>query len=219
MARQVKGNQATGKRSYDSTLRREQAGRNRQAMLEAGRALFLEHGYAGTTMKMVAAEAGVSMQSVYQVFANKPGLVKALVDVAIVGDDQPIPLMEREFVQGNMAEPDPRKKLTSYGAHLAVVGPRVHPIALIVRDAAAADPTAGEVWQQMQEERLTGMTHFARHLRAGKYLRTGVSEAEARDVLWTYNSAELWDLLVHQRRWTAKRYGQWIGSQLIAALL
>ena len=181
--------------------------------------LFLEHGYAATTMKMVAAEARVSTQSVYQVFGNKPGLVKALFDVAIVGDDQPIPMMEREFVQGNMAEPDPRKKLISYGAHLAEIGPRVQPISLIVRDAAAADATAGEVWQQMQEERLTGMTHFARHLRSGKYLRAGVSEAEARDVLWTHNSTELWDLLVNQRRWTAKRYGQWIGNQLIAALL
>ena len=207
------------KRAYDASRRREQALRNRQTMLDAGRTLFLEHGYAGTTVKMVAAEARVSTQSVYQVFGNKPGLVKALVDVAIVGDDEPIPLMEREFVRANMAEPDPRKKLIDYGAHLAEVGPRVNPIALVVRDAAAGDATAAEVWQQMQEERLTGMTHFARHLRAGKHLRAGLSEAEARDVLWTHNSAELWDLLVNQRRWAPERYGTWVGRQLIAALL
>ena len=173
MSEDVKGEPVKGKRAYDASRRREHALRNRQAMLDAARTLFIAHGYAATTMKMVAAEARVSPQSVYQVFGNKPGLVKALFDVAIVGDDQPIPLMERDFVQGNMAEPDPRKKLISYGAHLAEIGPRVQPISLIVRDAAAADVTAGEVWQQMQEERLTGMTHFARHLRSGKYLRGG----------------------------------------------
>src|SRR5438105_2248242 len=94
------------KRAYDGTRRREQAGRTRAATLDAGRRLFLEHGYANTTIAMVADAADVAVQTVYKAFSNKPGLVKAIVDVAIVGDDEPIPLMEREFVQRNMAEPD-----------------------------------------------------------------------------------------------------------------
>jgi AcrR family transcriptional regulator len=188
-------------------------------MLDAGRRLFLEHGYAGTTVGMVADEAGVAVQTVYKAFRNKPGLVKALVDVAIVGDDEPVPLMEREFVRTNMAEPDPAKKLRDFGVHLADVAPRVNALALVVRDAAAADPSAAEVWQQMQTERLTGMTAFAHHLRAEKHLRAGVSVDIARDVLWTHSSTELWDLLVNQRRWTLKHYGRWIGDQLVAALL
>jgi len=215
----VKEKPVKEKRSYDASGRQEQARRNRLAMLDAGRELFLEHGYAATTMKMVATQARVSTQSVYQVFGNKPGLVKALVDVAIVGDDEPIPMMEREFVQRNMAEPDGTKKLLDYGEHLEHVSPRVNPIALVVRDAAAADPAAGDVWNEMQAERLTGMTHFARHLRSGKYLRTGVSEPEARDVLWTFSSLEIWDLLVRQRNWPARKYGRWVGDQLVAALL
>ena len=76
------------KRAYDASRRREQALRNRQAMLDAGRALFLEHGFAATTIKMVAAQARVSTQSLYQVFGNKPGLVKAL------GLQQPITQLE-----------------------------------------------------------------------------------------------------------------------------
>ncbi len=207
------------RRPYDGSRRREQAVRTRAATLDAGRRLFLEHGYAHTTIAMVAEEAGVAVQTVYKAFANKPGLVKALVDVAIVGDDEPVPLMEREFVQRNMAEPDPRKKLSDYGEHLAGVAPRVNPLRLIVRDAAADDPGAAEVWEQMQAERLTGMTHFAQHLRAGHHLRRGVSAAEARDVLWTHNSVELWDLLVRQREWTNARFGRWVGRQLVAALL
>jgi AcrR family transcriptional regulator len=207
------------KRAYDASRRQEQARANRLAVLDAARALFLEHGYAQTTMKMVAREARLSTQSVYQVFGNKPGLVKALIDVAVVGDDEPIPMMERQFVRGNMAEPDPAKKLRDYGAHLAEVAPRVNPVMVVLRDAAAADAAAAEVWEQTRRERLTGMTHFAAHMEAERFLRDGVSEAEARDVLWTFSSFELWDLLVRQRRWSTRRYGRWVGEQLVAALL
>jgi AcrR family transcriptional regulator len=207
------------KRRYHAPRRTEQARQSRAAMLDAARRLFLEHGYAATTIGMVAEEAGVSTQTVYKVFENKPGLMKSVVDVAVVGDDEPVPMMEREFVQRNMAERDPVKKLRDYGAHVADIGPRVNSLSLLVRDAAAADPAAAEIWDQMQDERLTGMTYFARHLREGGYLRSGVSVNEARDVLWAHNSVELWDLLVHQRGWSAKRYGRWIGDQLVAALL
>ena len=207
------------RRTYDASRRREQARHNRAAILDAARDRFLELGYGGTTMGAVAADAGVSVETVYKAFANKAGLVKALFDVAIVGDDEPVPLMEREFVQRNIAEPDPRRKLAAYGAHLAVTVPRAGPIQLVVRAAAGADTGAAEVWEQLQQERLTGMTAFAHHLDEGGYLRAGVSRATARDVLWVHNSVELWDLLVNQRGWSNTRYGTWIGEQLIAALL
>ena len=66
---------------------------------------------------------------------------------------------------------------------------------------------------------MVGMTAFAQHLRDSGHLRDGVSWQEARDVLWTHNSVELWDLLVRQRGWSTKRYGKWMGRQLVAALL
>jgi hypothetical protein len=75
------------------------------------------------------------------------------------------------------------------------------------------------VYAQLQAERLTGMTAFATHLHDGGHLRVDVSMQEARDVLWTYNSVELWDLLVNQRAWSNQRYGRWVGRQLLAALL
>ena len=112
-------------------------------MLEAARRLFLQHGYATTTVGVVAAEAGVSVETVYKAFANKAGLVKAVFDVAVAGDDEPIPLLQREFVRANMAEPDPRKKLLAYGEHMTKVAPATCPIQLVVRAAAATDPGVG----------------------------------------------------------------------------
>lgn len=207
------------RRAYRSPLRDDQARETRRAVLDAARRLFLEHGYAETKISAIAQEAAVSVETVYKAFANKAGLVKAVFDVAVAGDDEPIPVLQREFVRKNVAEPDPRKKLVAYGDHLAAVAPQIGPIQLVVREAAAGDPGAERVWQQLQAERLSGMSVFAGHLCAGGHLRRGVSESQARDVLWVHNSVELWDLLVNQRKWTNERYGRWIAQQLIGALL
>ncbi len=207
------------RRRYDSSRRQEQAGENRRAVLEAAHRMFLERGYAATTMGAIAAAAGVSVETVYKAFGNKPGLVKAVVDVAIVGDDEPVPMLQRDRVRRMEAEPDPRRKLAMYGEHLADSAPRRVPLELLVRAAAASDAGAAGVWDQLEAERLTGMAFFARHLHEGGYLRPGVSVEEARDVLWTYNSAEVYELLVMRRDWTPQRYGRWIAGALSAALL
>lgn len=212
-------NAVNPRRPYDSSRRQAQADRNRATVLAAARRLFLDLGYAGTTVAAVAAAAGVSVETVYKAFGNKPGLVKAVFDVAIVGDLEPVPLMEREFVRRNIAEPDPRKKLLDYGGHLAGVSARISPVLLIIRDAATSDAGAAGVWADLQQERLTGMTAFAGHLHEGGHLRPGVSAEEARDVLWAHTSVELWDLLVRQRGWSQERFGGWVAGQLIAALL
>jgi AcrR family transcriptional regulator len=207
------------RREYDSSRRRAQARATRRGILDAARTTFLEQGYAASTLSSIARDAGVSVESVYKLFGNKPGLAKAVFDVDVVGDDEPVAMMQREFVRRNMAEPDPRQKLLDYGVHMAEVSPRIGPLLLVVRDAAASDAGAADLWRQLQAERLTGMTAFAGHLAAGGHLRPDVSADEARDVLWTHNSVELWDLLVKQREWTNERYGAWHGRQLIAALL
>ncbi|HEX2236594.1 MAG TPA: TetR family transcriptional regulator [Actinomycetota bacterium] len=170
-------------------------------------------------MAAVAAGAGVSVETVYKAFRNKAGLLKAVFDVAIVGDDDPVPMLQRDMVRRIKAEPDPRRKLSIYGEHLARAGPRAAAVQLLVRDAAASDVEAASVWDQMLAERLEGMTHFARDLAQEDHLRDGVSFEEARDVLWTLNSVELYELLVLRRGWTNARYGRWIADAMIAALL
>lgn len=208
-----------GPRRYDSTRRQEQARENRRAVLEAARHLFLDRGYAATTVGAIAAAAGVSVETLYKAFGNKPGLVKAVVDVAIVGDDEPVPMLERDRVRRMEAETDPRRKLAMYGEHLAESAPRRVPVELLVRAAAASDAGAAGVWDQLEAERLTGMGFFARHLDAGGHLRRDVSVDEATDVLWTYNSAGVYEMLVMRRGWAPERYGSWVADALAAALL
>jgi AcrR family transcriptional regulator len=207
------------KRTYDATRRREVARHSRRTVLDAAQRLFLERGFAATTMIDVAEAAGVSTKNIYKVFGNKVGLAKAVFDLAIAGDDEPVPMVERASLMKVRAEPDPRRMMMFYGEHLAAVSPRHVPFQLVILDAAANDSEAAKVWKQLQAERLRGMAMFANSLAAGGHLRHDVTATEARDTLWTYNSAELYRLLVIERRWSAKRYGRWIATALTAALL
>ena len=207
------------KRRYDSTRRQAQARETRRAVLAAAKTLFLDRGYAGTTIAQVARIAGVSTETVYKSFNNKAGLVKAVFDVSMAGDDEPVPMLQREGAARLRNEPDPRRKLRMYGEHLGVTGPRVGPLQLLIRAAGAVDADAARVWDAMVNERLVGMTALAQHLKDERHLSPDLSVDDARDILWTYNSVELFDLLVLQRGWSPEGYGRWIGEALIAALL
>jgi AcrR family transcriptional regulator len=207
------------RRRYDSTRRQEEARKTRRAILAAARDSFLDLGYAKTTIAAVAREASVSVETIYKAFGSKPRLAKAVFDVAIVGDDEPIPMLQREMVVRIEAEPDPRRKFLIYGEHLATAGPRAGELQLVLRDAAATDPEVARLWESMLEERLLGMSAFARHLFEGGHLRDEITFETARDVLWTYNSVEMYDLLVLKRGWEPDVFGRWIAEAMIAALL
>jgi len=99
------------------------------------------------------------------------------------------------------------------------VAPRVAPVLLLVRDAAASDPELAKLQQEMDAARLTRMAHNARTLRDAGHLRKGVTLEAATDVLWTYSSPELYELLIIRRGWSIERYGRFVAEAMIAALL
>jgi AcrR family transcriptional regulator len=204
-------------RRYDASGRQRQAGRSRAAILAAARDCFLSSGFRGTTIAEVAAAGNVSTQQVYKLFGNKAGLVKAVFDVAIAGDDEPIAMIDRGALSDVRDEPDPHAKLRRYGEFVAETAPRHVPIQLLIRAAADTDAEAAALWDKLSQERLHGMTMFARDL--GPHLRDGVTVEHARDLLWSTNSPELWHLLVTQRGWTPDKFGQHLTDTLTAALL
>lgn len=206
-------------RRYDGTRRQEQALENRRRILAAASELFRTVGYADTAMPEVAKAAGVSVQTVYKAFANKATLLKAVFDVSVAGDDEPIPVAERDFIAAIQAEPDAARKISMYLTHLAEIAPKVTPVQLLARDAAAADRAAAEVWAQMRQEMLTAMTYFAADLMATGQVRAGLSADDVRDILWTFHGPEQYDLLVVQRGWDPSRYGEFLQETVIAAVL
>ena len=206
-----------GRRPYDSRARREQAARNRDTALDAAERLFLERGYAGTSIASIAQEAGLSVQTIYKVFGSKSGVVKAIYFRGLLGkgDD---PAYERSDAMRER-EVDPRKIMRQWGALTTEVASVVSPIRLLMRSAAIADPEMAALLRETDEDRLDRMRHHARFLKERGYLRAGVTLAEATDVLWTCTSVEIYDLLVVQRDWAPPRFAGFVANFMIATLL
>ena len=205
------------RRRYDASGRQEQARLARARVLAVARDQFLADGYSATTVPGIARAAGVSAQGVYKAFGSKAALVKAVFDVAIAGDDEPLTMLERESLSRVREEADPYTKLELYAQFVGDTAPRHAPIQLLIRAAAAADADAAQVWAQLSAERLTGMTMFARDL--SPHLRAGVTTDNARDILWAHSSVELWELLVTQRRWSTRQHADHLARTLTHTLL
>ena len=205
------------KRRYDSTGRQAQARRNRQAILDAAQRQFLEGGYAATTIAAVAAEAGVSVETVYKAFGGKPGLVRAIYDRGLVGPE-PVPAYRRAD-EMRERETDPRAIMRTWGTIASEVSSVVSPIERRVRAAAASDHDMAALLQAHNDLRERRARHHARFLKERGYLREGVSVAQATDILWTCTSDELYDLLVTQRGWSPPRFARFLADFMINALL
>jgi AcrR family transcriptional regulator len=205
------------KRRYDSSGRQAQARRNRQVILDAAQRHFLEGGYAATTIAAIAAEAGVSVETIYKAFGGKPGLVRAIYDRGLVGQ-QPVPAYQRAD-EMRERETDPRAIMRNWGTIASEVSSLVSPIARLVRAAAASDPDMAALLGANNDVREQRARHHARFLKRRGYLREGVSVAQATDIIWTCTSDELYDLLVTQRGWSAPQYGRFLADYMIATLL
>jgi AcrR family transcriptional regulator len=205
------------KRRYDSPRRAEQARQTRAAVIDAAQRLFLRDGFAATTIAAIAAEARVSAETVYKAFGGKPGLVRAICETALAGAG-PVPAETRSD-DLQMTESDPRAIIRGWGRLTAEVAPRVSPILLLLRAAAATDPEMAGLRDEMDASRLRRMTRNARNLADAGHLRDGITLEQAGEVLWTFSSPELYELLVLHRGWQARRYGAFIADAMIAALL
>ncbi|HEY5277376.1 MAG TPA: TetR/AcrR family transcriptional regulator [Coriobacteriia bacterium] len=204
-------------RSYDNSAR-TQASRARQAqVLTAARTLFLERGYVRTTMQAIADEAGVALDTVYELVGRKPDMFRLLIETAISGGDQAVAADDRDYVQRIRAEGTAQGKLRVYAEALPAIMSRLAPLVMVVQAAASAEPALGDLWHEIAERRATNMGRFAAEL--GDTGQLAIPVEEAADIIWATNSPELYALLVHQRGWTAERYGRWLAESWERMLL
>jgi AcrR family transcriptional regulator len=207
------------KRRYDSTRRQAQARETRQQILAAARVLFIAHGFAGTTMEAVAQEAGVAVETVYTAFKSKRTLLARLVDRAVGGDDEPIHILDRPGPQQVKSEPDQRRQLQLFASDMAQIMERVGPLFGVMRGAATTEPEIAALLERLLSARHENIGAFVRWLEHNGPLRSGLSEGEATDTVWTVTSAEVHHLLTVDRGWSRERYIQWLGDTLVLVLL
>lgn len=200
------------RRTYDATGRRQAAESTRRSILEAARRLFLERGYAATTMPAIARAAGVALDTVYAAVGRKPALFRLLVELAISGAQDPVPAEARDYVRAIRAEPEAGRKLEIYAAALPALHERLAPLFLVLQAAAPLDADLRSLWREISQRRAANMRLLARDLEATGGLREDLPVDAVADVIWSTNSPELYLLLVQQRGWSPERYQRWLAE-------
>lgn len=204
-------------RRYDSSARRARAEQKRAEILKVATDRFLRDGYAATTLSGIAGEAGVSVETIHKAFGGKAGLVRRLWRKGLEGAG-PVPA-ERRSDAIRAATTDPRELIRAWGRFVSELSPHGAPIVLLIRSAAETDPQMAALLAETEQQRLERMEENARTLYERGQLRAGVTLERARDVLWTYSAAELYELLVQKRGWSPEEHGQFVATGMIAALL
>jgi len=207
------------RRRYESPLRREQALQTRRAILDAAEDLFTDRGYTATAMPAIADRARVALKTVYLTFGTKAGVLHALWDVRLGGDDQPVPVVDRPWYRQLLQADDPQVLLRTAARQSRKTKDRAGHVMRIVRHAAVTDPAISDLWQRIETEFRAVLRGFAERLDELGALAAGVDPTTATDILWTLNHPDTWFLLVHRCAWTADQYEQWVGDTLLAQLL
>jgi AcrR family transcriptional regulator len=191
----------------------------RRSVITAARSLFLERGYASTTIAAISELAQVPEPTVYRLFSSKLGILKELLDVSIAGDDEPVAVQERPNVAALLDEPDTRRVLAGLASVTTQINLRTNDLYSMLSRAADSDTGAAVLVGTLREQREHGQGEIVRALHRRHRLRTGLSARDAADIVHALMSPEVYRLLVTDRGWTADRYQQWMAATLAQQLL
>jgi AcrR family transcriptional regulator len=213
MSREVK----TPRRKYHSPLRAEQAEQTRRRILEAAFRLFVERGYAATTVATVAENAGVSPETIYLSLGGKRGLLQGVIEMAIAGEVDP-PTFENEWWAAVDQLPSASQRLGRMVEYSCQILARTRPIHVVIRGAADKEAFAAALGKRLLHERLTNQTERIRRY-LGQDLKPGLSMDEAGQRYCALTSPELYHTLTVEFGWTAEQHEQWLTDLLGTELL
>ncbi len=208
------------KKEPTPTLRRAEKMRlTRRRIVAAAADLFLDQGYGATTLQQVATRAGVAVQTVYFHFGNKATLLKEALDVAAVGDDEPVALLDRPWFQEMTAEPDPVRVIELWMVGGRAIMERVAPLLAVVRGTVGTDPDLAAQWDVNEDQRRTAYRALADLLGGRNALRRGLTVEEAADLAFLIASAENYVIATDTLGWAPERWRRTTASLLAQALL
>ena len=207
-----------GKRPYRSDRRTEQAEETRRRILDAAGRVFVDKGFGGTTIESVAREAAVSAPTVYATFRNKRRLLAETVRHAVRGGGR-LPLLDQEGPQAVRDAGDQARQLHLFARDITDILERVGPLMGVLGAAAAQEPEIAELRDRLQDARLANHRTMIGWLTRNGPLREGLTDAAAADLSWTLASPDVHQLLRRDRRWSKKRFAEWLEGALARLLL
>lgn len=209
-----------GKRVYVSNLRDEQARQTRRQIVAAAGRLYAAQGFAATTVDAIAEAAGVSRKTVFTSVGGKVALLKLAYDYAMVGDDEPIPMIEREVLRAVIAEPDPYEQMRMFAEHVTDTNERTCALWLALRGAAEVDVEARSLFDRWERQRLDSMRSGpVADLAAKGALRPDLTHDEAAALFWLLIDPTLYGRLVDYAGWSRDRFRDWLREQFLNQIL
>jgi AcrR family transcriptional regulator len=205
-------------RRYDTVRRSLGAQGTRQKILDSATKRFVSRGYAGTTMRAVAADAGVSLPTVESIFGTKPRLLKAAIDVAIAGDDAPVAMLKRPWAVAAEAEVSAFGFVSRFARALREAAVRSAGLIEVAHEAARTDGEIAHLDRRLAKQRATTVAWVVDGLRHRASLRTNISRQAAIDSLWILMDPAVYTRLTGDRRWSSARYETWfveVGMRII----
>ena len=193
--------------------------RTKASVVDAARGLFDERGYAATTIEAISERSDTPQATIYRLFSSKLGILKAVIDVAIVGDDEDVAMADRPQVRELLADLDAHQRLAQFAALLRDLMARTAPVHRLLADAARSDPDAATLLAEIAHQRQEGQRRVARSLARSGALRAGLRERDAADIIHALASPEVYGLLVLDRGWSGERYERWMADTLRQQLL
>ncbi|MCU1451155.1 MAG: ttgR 2 [Acidimicrobiales bacterium] len=206
-----------GTRKYSSAVRDEQAARTRTRILDAASELFLERGYARTTVQDIADLAGVARDTIHAVFGNKARVLTALIDVRLVPDGSVANVTHRPDAQAVRDEVDQRRQIELFARFITGISTQLRPVFEILRTASAVEPEMANVFEEMDRFRMKNMQTYAKWIAAHGPLR--VSTKRAGEIIWALASPDVGRMLCDELGWTQTQHAQWLSDTLIRTLL
>jgi hypothetical protein len=160
----------------------------------------------------------VSAKTVYDAFGTKPGVLRAVWDLALKGDTDAAPVAVRPWYIAALEEPDPRKTLKLVAHNSVVVKQRIGPILRVIRDAAAVDRDGEALWALINADFHANQRVIVESLANRRALRRGLTASKATDIVWTLNHPDVWLLLHDERDWPAAAFETWLLESLLVLL-
>jgi len=208
-----------GSHAYHSPRRQAQARRTRARIIAAATERFLAAGYAATTMRAIASAAGVAVQTVELAFGTKRELLKAVIDVAIAGDDQPIPVLQRDWARAAASTREVAEFLAIIGQVVRIVAARVAGLLVVVDEAASTDQEIAALARQLDAQRAITAAWIVDGIVERAPLRADLSYADAVDTLWLLMDPVVFRRLTRDRGWTIDHFQHWFTSSIHQLLL
>ena len=205
------------KRKYSSAVREEQAARTRTRILDAAAELFLERGYARTTMKDIAVQADVARDTVHAIFGSKARVLTALIDHRLVPDGSVTNVTQLPEALAIKDEVDQRKQIELFAKFIAGISTELRPVFEILRTASAVEPEMAKVFEEMDQFRMNNMRTYASWIAARGPLR--VSTRQAGEIIWALASLDVARMLCDELGWTESQHARWLSDTLIRTLL